>query len=118
MCDGVGINADDFRDEPRVSEQDDVEPTPARSVTTDDEIRELLVRLGRPDRSGGRVIERAAILAEGSDFDAVARWIEEHGGKAEVLPAKRASGGLHGTRAGGSEDRKPLRFVVPAEALR
>ena len=41
----------------------------------DDAIRSLLTRLGRAHPSGGTVIERAAILAEGADFDVVMAWI-------------------------------------------
>jgi hypothetical protein len=38
----------------------------------------LVKRLARPDSSGGAVIERAAILAEGADFASVMAWIENH----------------------------------------
>jgi hypothetical protein len=100
-----------------VSDQDDIEPTPARAVTGDDEIRALLARLGRPNRAGGHVIERAALVAEGADFDVIMRWIEANGGKAETLPAARSTGGLHSARAASNDDRKPLRFVVPTSAL-
>ena len=44
----------------------------------DDAIRTLVTRLARPHASGGNVISRAAILAEGADFDAVTRWITAH----------------------------------------
>jgi hypothetical protein len=37
----------------------------------DDVILTLLRRLARPHASGGAVIERAAILAEGSDYASV-----------------------------------------------
>jgi hypothetical protein len=37
----------------------------------DDEVLTLLRRLARPRASGGAVIERAAILAEGSDYASV-----------------------------------------------
>jgi hypothetical protein len=88
----------------------------------DDEIRALLVRLGRPHPSGGRVIERAAILAEGADFDVVMKWITAHRGTAEIVAAAAPRGGLHGTRLNdgggvGSDDRPPARFVLPADAL-
>ena len=48
-----------------------------------DEIRVLLTRLARPHRSGGTVVERAAILAEGADFPMVMAWIGDHDGKPE-----------------------------------
>jgi hypothetical protein len=47
----------------------------------EDAIRALARRLGRKHRSGGTVIERAAIVAEGADFEAVMTWIVAHGGK-------------------------------------
>ena len=84
----------------------------------DDEIRELVARLSRPHRTGGRVIERATLLAEGSDFTAVMAWIEAHGGEAEVAAAPRSSGGLHSARLTAPADATPLRFIVPAAALR
>jgi hypothetical protein len=45
----------------------------------DDAIRALVTRLARPHPSGGDVIERAAILAEGADLAAVMAWITAHG---------------------------------------
>jgi hypothetical protein len=86
----------------------------------DDAIRALLTRLARPDPSGGDVIERAAILAAGSDFTAVMRWVIAHGGKAETVAAAAPSGGLHGARVtegGGEESTTPLRFVLPPGTL-
>ncbi|UUY03997.1 hypothetical protein LRS13_00260 [Svornostia abyssi] len=65
--------------------------------THDDEIRTLVTRLSRPHRSGGRVIERAAVLAEGADFDAVMVWIEAHGGRPEM--AKPPEGRSRSARA-------------------
>ena len=83
----------------------------------DDAIRELLTRLSRPHRSGGRVIERAALLADGSDFDAVIAWIHAHGGEPEAPAAPRSQGGLHSARLVGPADTAPLRFILPAGAL-
>jgi hypothetical protein len=87
----------------------------------DDAIRTLVTRLARPHRSGGKVIERAAILAEGGDFTAIVAWITAHGGapEAELVVAARG-GGLHGSRGSDSvatAQKLPLRFVLPAEAL-
>jgi hypothetical protein len=77
----------------------------------------LVTRLARPHPSGGRVIERAAILAEGADFKSVIGWIVDHGGKPEAASATRA-GGLHGTRLhGGGTDSEPRRFVLPPGEL-
>jgi len=87
----------------------------------DDAIRSLLTRLGRAHPSGGIVVERAAILAEGADFDAVISWITAHGGKPEEQIGKASKSGLHGSRvhdSGGAEPRKPSRFVLPAGVLR
>jgi hypothetical protein len=81
----------------------------------DREIRALLTRLARPHPSGGKVVERAAILAEGSDFISVIGWIIAHAGKPEA--AYRApSRGLHGARPSG-EDPVPRRFVLPPGQL-
>ena len=86
----------------------------------DDTIRALLTRLARPDASGGDVIERAAILASGSDFAAIMTWVVAHGGKPETVAAAAPSGGLHGSRmtdGGGEGSTTPLRFVLPPGAL-
>jgi hypothetical protein len=87
----------------------------------DDEIRTLVTRLARPDRSGGgTIVERAAILAEGADFTAVMAWIVAHGGKPETMAPTSTRHGLHGDRldhGGGAAARTPLRFVLPADAL-
>jgi hypothetical protein len=86
----------------------------------DEAIRSLLTRLGRRDPSGGTVIERAALLAEGADFDAVMEWIVTHGGEPEARAAKKSTSGLHGSRVQDSrstESRPPSRFVLPAGTL-
>jgi hypothetical protein len=86
----------------------------------DAEISALVTRLARPHASGGVVIERAAILAEGADFSAVMEWIIAHGGKPETTLSAAPRRGLHGSRlndSSGTESRPPLRFVLPAGAL-
>ena len=86
----------------------------------DDAILALVTRLARPHASGGDVIERAAILAEGADSAAVIAWITAHAGVSEVAVATSPKYGLHGSRLGGSggaESSTPLRFVLPAGAL-
>ncbi len=87
----------------------------------DEEIEALVKRLARPHASGGKVIERAAILAEGADFDAVMAWITAHAGEPEVTSASTATRtGLHGARlhdSGGSQARTPSRFILPVDAL-
>lgn len=85
----------------------------------DDEIRALVNRLARRHRSGGRVVERAAVLAEGADFDEVMAWIVQHGGVPEVAAPPRAARGLHAPRQSAAvADPVPLRFIFPAGALR
>ena len=86
----------------------------------DDAIRALVTRLARPHVSGGEVIERAAILAEGADSAAVIAWITAHAGIPEAMVVTPSRHGLHGSRlgnGGGSGTRTPLRFVLPAGAL-
>jgi hypothetical protein len=89
--------------------------------TVDDKaIRALVTRLARPHSSGGKVIERAAILAEGTDSAAIMAWITSHSGIPEATLATPPRHGLHGSRLGngsGAESQTPLRFVLPAGAL-
>lgn len=88
--------------------------------THDDEIRAVVGRLGRRHPSGGTVIERAAILAEGADCTAVVAWIIAHDGEPEVAAVSSKSGGLHGGRLSGpigGAPRAPARYVLPAGAL-
>ena len=83
-----------------------------------DDIRTLVSRLSRRHKSGGKVIERAAILAEGADCAAVEGWIIAHDGQPEAKPTPRAQGGLYGERLTPTADgRPPARYVLPAEAL-
>ena len=94
------------------------EPAVGPVALDDDTIRALLTRLARPHRSGGRVIERATLLAEGGDFRAVMTWIEAHGGKPEAPAAPRSHLGLHSERLdAGASAPTPLRFILPAGAL-
>jgi hypothetical protein len=89
-------------------------------VVDDDAIRAVVTRLARSHASGGEVIERAALLAEGSDFPAVMAWITAHGGKPEAAVAAPPRHGLHGARLdqrAGAEDRAPRRFVLPPGTL-
>jgi hypothetical protein len=86
----------------------------------DDQILALVKRLARPHASGGAVIERAAILAEGADFASVMAWITDHDGHAEPTVAAGSTHGLHGSRltdAGTEQRRTPLRYVLPTGTL-
>jgi hypothetical protein len=92
-----------------------LQPAAAGSNTEDDAMRARLKRLARPHRSGGWVIERAALLAGGAEFSGALAWIEAHGGIPELPAVPRSPGGLHIPRA--TEVRAPLRFLLPAGAL-
>jgi hypothetical protein len=85
----------------------------------DDAIRALVRRLARPHPSGGDVIERAAILAEGADAALIVAWITAHAGKPEARVPAAPRRGLHGrlSDGGGAEPGTPLRYVLPAGAL-
>ena len=86
----------------------------------DDAILALVTRLARPHVSGGEVIEHAAILAEGGDFQAVIAWIASHDGQPEARVPTGSTRGLHGSRLNGpagDHSRPPLRFVLPAGTL-
>jgi hypothetical protein len=89
-------------------------------MPNDEEIRVLLSRLSRRHSSGGTVIERAAIVAEGADSTAVVAWILDHAGEPEAAVDKSSKGGLHGPRVSepiGPGPRAPARYVLPAGAL-
>jgi hypothetical protein len=84
----------------------------------DAEIRSLLKRLGRPDKAGNLVIERAALRAEGSDLAAVEAWILGHGGRPEALAAPAVGRGLHAAREHAARpDTATVRYVLPGAAL-
>ena len=82
-------------------------------------IVDLVTRLGRPHPSGGKVIERAAIVAAGPDSPAVIAWIVSHEGTPEMTTSTAKRGGLHGPRfAAAAEERSvPSRYVLPAGVL-
>ena len=86
----------------------------------DAEVRAAVIRLSRPDGDGGAVIERAAILAEGTPAAAIEAWIIDHGGQPEAPIIAAAAPGLYGLRPdrptfGGQ--RQPRRYVLSASAL-
>ena len=85
------------------------------SIEPDDAIRSVVIRLSRPHRSGGALIERAAILAEGPSSAAVLKWIADHAGEPEAQPARTVRGGLHGDRT--ASTGQPSRYVLPPGAL-
>jgi hypothetical protein len=86
----------------------------------ENDIRTLVASLSRPHRSGGDVIERAAILAAGPDSPAVVAWIVAHDGKPEAAATPASARGLYGSRlseGSRSEPRPPLRYVLPPGTL-
>jgi hypothetical protein len=86
----------------------------------DEKIQEVVRRLSRRHQSGGAVIERAAILAEGAASQSILAWIVEHDGQPEALATASAKGGLHGGRLGGAgrpHTSAPQRYVLPPGAL-
>jgi hypothetical protein len=83
-------------------------------------VRAAVSRLSRPDGEGGAVIERAAILAEGTPAAAIEAWVISHGGEPEIATFGASAPGLYGLRGertaiGGA--RHPQRYVFPATAL-
>ncbi len=85
-------------------------------VVEDDDIRVLVKRLARAHPSGGTVIERAAIMAEGTGASDVMTWILARGAVAEAeLQRASTRQGLHG--ASDCAPRTTSRFVLPAGAL-
>jgi hypothetical protein len=87
-------------------------------MTGDDTERAVVTRLSRPHCSGGTVIERAAILAEGADSTRLVAWVVAHGGQPEAALVSMRRG-LHSPRLDdpGAVLRPPLRYVLPAGAL-
>ncbi len=86
--------------------------------TATDSTTALIRRLARPNASGGLVIERSVILAEGVKSAAILRWIADHDGVAESTASSARSPGLHGPRASDpGRDAPPRRYVLPAHAF-
>ncbi len=87
--------------------------------TATDQTAALVRRLARPHASGGMVIERSVILAEGANSAAILSWISEHDGIADSTPPPTRSQGLHGPGASAPlRAAPPQRFVLPARAFR
>jgi hypothetical protein len=96
---------------------DEIYPSDLEPAAPDeDAIRAVVARLSRPHPSGGRVSERAAILAEGRNSSSIVAWVVAHAGEPEAAAAPAAARGLHADRAHVT-DRAPLRYVLPAGAL-
>ncbi len=83
-------------------------------------IRAIVVRLARPSGSGAHVVERAAILAEGSDCAEIEAWILREGGEPCSDAAMPQGRGPHAERANARSapaGAAPARYVLPASAL-
>ena len=89
----------------------------APAIDDDAAIRAVVARLSRPDPSGGSVIERAAIMAEGADSKAIIRWIVAHAGRPEATAPPAAGRGLHAERMTRGAEQQPRRYVLPAGVL-
>jgi hypothetical protein len=88
---------------------------------SDEDISALVARLSRPNRNGGRVIERAAIMAEGANSAAILDWLVASSWQPEepvVSKADRGGSGLHGMRQeserGRAREQAPRRYVSPS----
>jgi hypothetical protein len=66
------------------------EEAPGSAADADDAMRAVVTRLARRHPSGGRVIERAAILAEGAECAEVEAWIIAHRGEPEAAALSTA----------------------------
>jgi hypothetical protein len=86
----------------------------------DDAIRAVVVRLARPIASGAHTIERAAILAEGSECAEIEAWIVRQGGEPLLDAAASPGHGLHAERMhlrSSPAGAAPSRYVLPAGLL-
>jgi hypothetical protein len=93
---------------------------PKQNAQRDDAIRAVVRRLSRPHASGGVVIERAAIVAEGADATMIVAWILAHAGQPEAAVPVAPTRGLYGARLTGGPGREgaiPRRYVLPVDAL-
>jgi hypothetical protein len=100
--------------------EDDTVETPETAPDPDDDIRAIVARLSRPHASGGDVIERAAILAEGADAHAIVDWIMAHAGQPEPTVPPASARGLHGPRPSegrGAQGGVTRRYILPVGAL-
>jgi hypothetical protein len=84
-----------------------------------DEIAVLVKRLARPHPSGGTVIDRPVILAEGTHSRAILAWIADHGGAPDSTLPRPPSKGLHSqSSAAGEGPAAPARrYILPAHAF-
>lgn len=92
--------------------------TPPANPT--DAIGVLVKRLARPHPSGGTVIERPVVLAEGTRSTAIFAWITDHGGAPDSTLPSAPSKGLHSRSPAGGVERETTparRYILPAHAF-
>lgn len=85
-----------------------------------DEIGALVRRLARPHASGGMVIERSVIIAEGARSKAILGWVTAHDGVADATVPGSRSSGLHGRTdvvSPSAQVAPARRYVLPARAF-
>jgi hypothetical protein len=85
-----------------------------------DAIGTLVRRLARPHPSGGTVIERPLILAEGTRSTAILAWIADHGGAPDSTLSSVRNKGLHSPSLAGGLERQGAparRYILPAHAF-
>jgi hypothetical protein len=83
-------------------------------------IRAVVTRLSRQHPSGGRVIERAAVVAEGADSGLILDWIRSHNGEPERRSTETSASGLHPTLRDGHRSAiasTPRRYLLPPSAF-
>lgn len=104
----------------RLTGQSTEDEQAGHAASADDEVREVVSRLARAHPSGGRTIERAAILAAGTDSGAILAWIVSHDGQPEAREPVPTGRGLHSARLSeraGADTRPPLRYLLPPGTL-
>jgi hypothetical protein len=85
-----------------------------------DEVAVLVKRLARPHASGGTVIERPVIIAEGTRSKAILAWIADHGGAPDSTLPHSQSRGLHSpslTVGVGRQATPARRYILPPHAF-
>lgn len=95
-------------------------PEDGTDTVTSDRIGAVVKRLARPHASGGLVVERSVILAEGSSSAAILSWISDHEGVPDFTAVPARSQGLHGSsvNANAAPQAPPARrFVLPARVF-
>jgi len=93
----------------------DTQPTSHEDATA-----VLVKRLARPHSSGGTVIERSVILAEGKHSSAILAWIADHDGTPDSTLPQSRNRGLHSPSPDAGPGRRAAparRYILPAHAF-